>query len=67
MASAVDITSSFIGGAPPAELGDVVKAIQTLTDRPDLAELRPAFERYHEEKMVAVKLPGTRDLVRPTD
>lgn len=67
MSSAVKITSSFIAGAPPSELADVVKDIKALTsdDDPALtAQLKPAFEKYNEEHLVAVKLPGASDHVR---
>lgn len=67
MSSAVNITSSFIEGAPPSELQDVVKDIKALTSDDDpalIAKLGPAFEKYNEEQMVAVKLPGASDFVR---
>lgn len=66
MGSTVDIASSFIEGAPPSELADVVKDIKALTsdDEPDLiAKLKPAFQKYNEEQLVAVKLPGASDYV----
>ena len=64
--SAVDITSSFIEGAPPGELQDVVKDIKALTSDDDpalIAKLKPAFQKYNEEQMTAVKLPGETDYV----
>lgn len=67
MASTVDIASSFIQGAPPGELQEVVKDINTLTSDDDpalIAKLKPAFERYNEEQLVTVKLPGSNDYVR---
>lgn len=67
MGSTVDITSSFIEGAPPSELADVVKDIKALTSDDDpalIAKLKPAFEKYNEEQLVAVKLPGASDYVR---
>ena len=66
MGSTVDITSSFIESAPPGELQDVVKDIKTLTSDDDpslIAKLKSAFEKYNEEQMVAVKLPGASDYV----
>ncbi|KAI1626010.1 capping protein muscle Z-line, alpha [Exophiala viscosa] len=66
MGSAVDITSSFIEGAPPSELADVVKDIKALTsvDDPTLtAKLKPAFQQYNEKKLTTVKLPGASDHV----
>lgn len=66
MGSSVDITSSFIENAPPGELQDVVKDIKALTSDDDpalIAKLKPAFEKYNEEQMVAVKLPGASDYV----
>jgi capping protein (actin filament) muscle Z-line, alpha len=62
MTSSVGMTSSFIQNAPPGELADVVKDIKTLTSDDDpthLAKLKPAFEQYNEDQMVAVKLPGS--------
>ena len=66
MSSAVDITSSFIEGAPPGELADVVKDIKALTSDDDpalIAKLKPSFRKYNEDQMVAVKLPGASDYV----
>merc|ERR1712169_146037 len=66
MSSTVDITSSFIQGAPPSELADVVKDIKALTSDDDpslIAKLKPAFQKYNEEQLVAVKLPGANDYV----
>ncbi len=66
MGSTVEITSSFIEGAPPGELQDVVKDIKALSSYDDptlIAKLKPAFEKYNEEQMVAVKLPGASDYV----
>lgn len=60
MASTIDIASSFIEGAPPGELADVVADVKTLTsDVPDIIpSLAPAFERYNEMQLATVKLPG---------
>jgi capping protein alpha len=69
MGSPVDITSSFIEGAPPSELQDVVKDIKALTSDDDpalIAKLKPAFQKYNEEQMTAVKLPGGSDHVCTT-
>lgn len=66
MGSSVDITSSFIENAPPGELQDVVKDIKALTSDDDpalIAKLKPAFEKYNEDQMIAVKLPGASDYV----
>ncbi|KAL2428449.1 F-actin-capping protein subunit alpha [Exophiala dermatitidis] len=66
MGSTVDIASSFIEGAPPGELHEVVKDIKTLTSDEDpalIAKLKPAFQRYNEEQLVAVKLQGSNDYV----
>ncbi|KAK4939535.1 F-actin-capping protein subunit alpha [Elasticomyces elasticus] len=66
MGSAVDITSSFIEGAPPSELADVVKDIKALTsdDDPTLtAKLKPAFQHYNEKQLTTVKLPGASEHV----
>ncbi|RMD40731.1 hypothetical protein DV735_g4411, partial [Chaetothyriales sp. CBS 134920] len=60
--SATSICSSFILGAPPGELNEVINDIKTLTsdDEPDLiTKLRPAIEKYNEDQLVSVKLPGT--------
>jgi len=60
MSSITEIASSFIEGAPPGELADVVADIKALTvDGPNiLPSLGPAFERYNETQLAAVKLPG---------
>ncbi|EXJ69366.1 uncharacterized protein A1O5_07402 [Cladophialophora psammophila CBS 110553] len=66
MSSTVDITSSFIECAPPGELQDVIKDIKALASDDDptlIAKLKPAFEKYNEEQMVATKLPGASDYV----
>ncbi|KAJ5522734.1 F-actin-capping protein subunit alpha [Penicillium frequentans] len=60
MASTVEIASSFIEGAPPGELADVVADVQTLTEGEDIIpQLAPAFERYNESQLTTVKLPGS--------
>ncbi|MCJ1262243.1 F-actin-capping protein [Lobaria immixta] len=53
--------SAFVEGAPPGELADVVADIKALTpDDPALLELvKPAFEKYNEEQLTTVKLPGS--------
>ncbi|KAM4062953.1 f-actin capping protein alpha subunit [Hirsutella rhossiliensis] len=63
--SQLDIVSSFVEGAPPGELADVVADIKTLTlSSPDIiSDLAPAFEKYNEEQLVTVKLPGSSQLV----
>ncbi|KAL4760589.1 F-actin-capping protein subunit alpha [Aspergillus foveolatus] len=60
MASTVELASSFIEGAPPGELADVVSDIKTLTSDGDdiIPSLAPAFERYNESQLATVKLPG---------
>jgi capping protein alpha len=66
MSSTVDITSSWVQGAPPSELADVVKDIKALTSDDDpglIAKLKPAFQKYNEEQLTAVKLPGGNDYV----
>jgi hypothetical protein len=62
MSSTVDIASSFIEGTPPGELSDVVNDVKALTSDKDpalVSKLKPAFERYNEEQLTAVKLPGS--------
>ncbi|EXJ92951.1 hypothetical protein A1O3_01507 [Capronia epimyces CBS 606.96] len=66
MGSTVDIASAFVQGAPPGELQEVVKDIRGLTADDDpalIAKLKPAFERYNEEQLTSVKLPGSNDYV----
>ncbi|ETI20583.1 hypothetical protein G647_08621 [Cladophialophora carrionii CBS 160.54] len=66
MGSTGNTTSSFIEGAPPGEIQDVVKDIKILASDDDpalIAKLKPAFEKYNEDQMVAVKLPGASDYV----
>jgi capping protein (actin filament) muscle Z-line, alpha len=68
MSSPVAICSSFIDGAPPGELNEVVSDIKTLTsdDDPALIEkLKPAFQKYNEDQLVPVKLPGAAQPVKP--
>jgi capping protein (actin filament) muscle Z-line, alpha len=65
--SSTDICSSFIQGAPPGELSEVVNDIKALTadNEPDLLErLKPAFQKYNEDQLLAVKLPGGSQHVR---
>ncbi|KAI9718715.1 MAG: F-actin-capping protein subunit alpha [Candelaria pacifica] len=59
------VISSFIEGAPPGELSDVVNDIKALTvDEPDLLQsLGPAFQKYNEEQLATVKLPGSSQQV----
>lgn len=62
MSSTADIASSFIEGAPPGELSDVVNDVKALTSDNDPAlipKLKPAFQKYNEEQLTAVKLPGS--------
>ncbi|KAI5299464.1 Mediator of RNA polymerase II transcription subunit 7 [Ascosphaera pollenicola] len=85
MASNVEIASSFIAGAPPGELPDVVNGqnslltppqtmrsmlideqpdIKALSDDPSLIPaLVPAFEKYNEEQLTTVTLPGSSQSV----
>ncbi|RMZ90710.1 hypothetical protein DV736_g2044, partial [Chaetothyriales sp. CBS 134916] len=59
--SAPSICSSFILGSPPGELTEVINDIKTLTsdDEPGLINrLKPAIQKYNEEQLVCVKLPG---------
>ncbi|KAJ6177677.1 hypothetical protein N7519_008138 [Penicillium mononematosum] len=60
MASTVELASSFIEGAPPGELADVVADVQALTEGEDIIpSLLPAFKRYNEAQLATVKLPGS--------
>ncbi|CAG8304793.1 unnamed protein product [Penicillium salamii] len=61
MASTVELASSFIEGAPPGELADVVSDVQALTSEGDdiISTLQPAFKRYNETQLATVKLPGS--------
>ncbi|KAH7312403.1 2-oxoisovalerate dehydrogenase beta subunit [Stachybotrys elegans] len=63
--SQTDIISSFVEGAPPGELADVVADIKNLTDSSPglMSELAPAFKKYNEEQFTTVKLPGSSQLV----
>ncbi|KAI0186677.1 2-oxoisovalerate dehydrogenase beta subunit [Xylaria flabelliformis] len=65
MASSLATIESFVEGAPPGELADVINDIKTLTiNEPALiSELGPAFEKYNEEQFVTVKLPGSSQQV----
>ncbi|KAK4166479.1 F-actin-capping protein subunit alpha [Cladorrhinum sp. PSN259] len=65
MSSSQAIVSSFVEGAPPGELADVIADIKSLTiSEPNLiSELGPAFEKYNEEQFATVKLPGSSQSV----
>lgn len=58
--SQLEIVSSFVEDAPPGELADVVSDIEALTSSSPnvLSDLGPAFEKYNEEQLITVKLPG---------
>jgi len=71
MSSTVDIASSFIEGTPPGRavrcvnINDDVEGIDLRQDPAlHLGKLKPAFERYNEEQLTAVKLPGSIQPVR---
>ncbi|KAM3453041.1 hypothetical protein MY5147_001004 [Beauveria neobassiana] len=61
----LETVASFIEGAPPGELADVVADIKTLTaSSPNLlSQLGPAFQKYNEEQLITVKLPGSSQSV----
>ncbi|PHH78538.1 hypothetical protein CDD82_3005 [Ophiocordyceps australis] len=61
----LETVTSFVQGAPPGELADVVADIKILTQAsPNLvSELTPAFKQYNEEQLVTVKLPGSSEPV----
>ncbi|KAM3440973.1 hypothetical protein NHJ13734_003037 [Beauveria thailandica] len=63
--SQLETVASFIEGAPPGELADVVADIKTLTaSSPNLlSQLGPAFQKYNEEQLITVKLPGSSQSV----
>ncbi|KAK3905046.1 branched chain alpha-keto acid dehydrogenase e1 subunit beta [Staphylotrichum tortipilum] len=65
MSSHKAIVSSFVEGAPPGELADVIADIKSLTiSTPNLVnELGPAFQKYNEEQLTTVKLPGSSQAV----
>lgn len=68
MTSTKDIVSSFIEGAPPGELSNVVDDIKILTSDQDpslTSKLGPAFQKYHEEQYTTTKLPGSSQYVGP--
>jgi len=56
----VAAVSAFVEGAPPGELADVIADIKALTlEQPKLLQsAAPAFEKYSEEQLTTVKLPG---------
>ncbi|ERF74078.1 hypothetical protein EPUS_08126 [Endocarpon pusillum Z07020] len=67
MSSTTEIASSFIQDAPPGELQDVVKDIQSLTSDTDpflLSRLKPAFQKYNEEQLATAELPARTEPVR---
>ncbi|MCJ1478356.1 F-actin-capping protein subunit alpha [Lambiella insularis] len=56
----VAAVSAFVEGAPPGELADVIADIKALTvSEPKLLQsASAAFEKYNEEQLTVVKLPG---------
>ncbi|KAG5933694.1 F-actin-capping protein subunit alpha [Claviceps pazoutovae] len=58
--STIETVSRFVEGAPPGELADVIADIKALTGFSSdvVSKLRPAFEKYNEEQLATVKLPG---------
>ncbi|MCJ1448978.1 MAG: F-actin-capping protein subunit alpha [Stictis urceolatum] len=64
----VAIVSKFIQGTPPGGVASVVRQIKLLTpDEPDLLQsAEPAFQKYNEEQLTAVKLPGASQSVLVT-
>ncbi|KAL9589187.1 MAG: hypothetical protein Q9203_002015 [Teloschistes exilis] len=52
--------SAFVEGAPPGELADVIADVKKLTvNEPRILDsITPAFRKYNEEQLTAVKLPG---------
>ncbi|CAI6332210.1 unnamed protein product [Periconia digitata] len=51
--------SSFVESAPPGELADVTKAIQSIVgDSAVDSELSPAYQKYNEDQFSTTKLPG---------
>lgn len=55
--------SSFVEGAPPGELNEVINAIKALTSDSDPGliqhpQVKAAFQRYNESQLVCAKLPG---------
>ncbi|KAI3320311.1 subunits of heterodimeric actin filament capping protein Capz [Xylariaceae sp. AK1471] len=65
MASSLATVESFVEGAPPGELVDVINDIKNLTvNEPSLvSNLGPAFKKYNEEQFASVKLPGSSQQV----
>nr|CDP28340.1 Putative F-actin-capping protein subunit alpha [Podospora anserina S mat+] len=60
MSSNTAIISSFVEGAPPGELANVIEDIKAITG-PDpnlIKNLSPAFQKYNEEQFITAKLPG---------
>lgn len=63
--SQLETVSSFVEGAPPGELADVVADIKLLTQGSGdvVSQLGPAFQKYNEEQLITVKLPGSSQSV----
>ncbi|KAI0174390.1 F-actin-capping protein subunit alpha [Pestalotiopsis sp. NC0098] len=63
--SSLSTVESFVEGAPPGELADVIADIKSLTasDPGLVSKLGPAFEKYNEEQFATVKLPGSSQQV----
>jgi capping protein (actin filament) muscle Z-line, alpha len=67
MSSSTEICSAFVEAAPPGELNEVVNDVKALTSDNDPAliqKLKPAFQKYNEDQLLAVKLPGGSQHVR---
>ncbi|KAL8685191.1 MAG: hypothetical protein Q9218_007914, partial [Villophora microphyllina] len=58
--------SAFVEGAPPGELADVIADVKKLTvNEPRILDsITPAFQKYNEEQLITVKLPGSSKNVR---
>ncbi|QUC21116.1 uncharacterized protein UV8b_05359 [Ustilaginoidea virens] len=67
--SHIEIVSSFVEAAPPGELADVIADIKSLTaSSPNIiSELSSAFQRYNEEQLTTVTLPGSSQPVLVTE
>lgn len=55
--SELSIVSTFVEGAPPGELFNVVADIKSLAPNV-VSQLGPSFEKYNEEQFITAKLPG---------
>ncbi|EPS42018.1 hypothetical protein H072_4075 [Dactylellina haptotyla CBS 200.50] len=61
--SAISTASSFIENAPPGELSEVIKDIESLLEHSPRGGFADAVAAYNKQQYVTTKLPGSSGLV----